>query len=100
MFENIHNERASGWCNLWLGQVLYGQNIFKDAIACYIKSVPVLHKLGDDEEEGKAYAWMSYLYEVTDNYDSSFHCSKKALLIRQKMSDDVCIANSLTNMGH
>ena len=100
MFENIHNERASGWCNLWLGQVLYGQNNFKDAIACYIKSVAVLHKLGDGEGEGKAYAWMSFLYEATGNYDSSFYCSTKALLIRQKMSDDVCIASSLINMGH
>ena len=100
IFENIHDERKAGWCNLWLGQVLYGQNNFKDAIECYRKSVPILEKFGDGEGEGKAYAWMSFLYEATGNYDSSFYCCNKSLMIRKEMSDDVCVAGALVNMGH
>ena len=100
IFENAHNERETGWSNLWLGQVLYGQNNFKGAIASYKESVPILEKFGDGEGEGKAYAWMSFLYEATGNYDSSFYCCNQSLMIRRKMSDDVCIAGALTNMGH
>ena len=100
MFENIHNERECGWCNLWLGQTLYGQNNFKDAMVCYLKSIPILEKFEDGEGEGKACAWMSFLNEATGNYDSSFYYCNKSLQIRKRMSDDVCIAGALKNMGH
>ncbi|MEO8862379.1 MAG: histidine kinase [Ginsengibacter sp.] len=100
MFDKIHNERETGWCDLWLAQVLYGQNDFKDAIACYWKSALMLEKSGDGEGEGKAYAWMSFLYEATGDYDSSFYCCNKSLMIRRKMGDDICIAGALVNMGH
>ncbi len=100
VFENRNNGREVGWCNLWLGQTLYGENNFKDAIACYIKSSPLLRKSGDGEGEGKVYAWMSFLYEAIGDYDSSFYYCNKSLQIREKMSDEVCIAGALVNMGH
>ncbi|MEP7231012.1 MAG: histidine kinase [Ginsengibacter sp.] len=100
MFDKMHKERETGWCHLWLGQVLYGQNDLKDAIACYRKSALILEKSGDGEGEGKAYAYMSFLYEATGDYDSSFYCCNKSLMIRSKMGDDICIAGALVNMGH
>jgi len=100
MFDQMHKERETGWCQLWLGQVLYGQNHLKDAIACYRKSALILEKSGDSEGEGKAYAYMSFLYEATGDYDSSFYCCNKSLMIRTKMGDDICIAGALVNMGH
>ena len=100
MFDNLHKERETGWCRLWLGQVLYGQNHLKDAIACYRKSALILEKYGDGEGEGKAYAFMSFLYEATGDYDSSFYCCNKSLMIRTQMGDDICIAGALVNMGH
>ena len=100
MFDKMHKERETGWCRLWLGQVLYGQNHLKDAIACYRKSALILEKSGDSEGEGKAYAYMSFLYEATGDYDSSFYCCNKSLMIRTKMGDDICIAGALVNMGH
>jgi tetratricopeptide (TPR) repeat protein len=99
-FDSIHNNNGLGWCNLWLGQTFYAENNFKDALACYKKSVHLLGKSGDGEGEGKVYAWMSFLYEGTGDYDSSFYYCTKSLMIRQKMSDNVCIAGALTNMGH
>jgi tetratricopeptide (TPR) repeat protein len=100
MFDKMHKERQMGWCCLWLGQVLYGQNHLKDAIAFYRKSALILEKSGDGEGEGKAYAYMSFLYEATGDYDSSFYCCNKSLMIRTKMGDDICIAGALVNMGH
>jgi hypothetical protein len=100
MFDKMHKERETGWCCLWLGQVLYGQNHLKGAIACYRKSALILEKCGDGEGEGKAYAYMSFLYEATGDYDSSFYCCNKSLMIRTKMGDDICIAGALVNMGH
>ncbi len=99
-FDSIHNELEFGWCKLWLGQTLYAGNNFTDAIASLKISLPILNKYGDGEGEGKAAAWLSFLYEARGDYDSSFYYCTKSLQIRRRMSDDVCIAGALTNMGH
>ena len=99
-FDTIHDELAFGWCKLWLGQTLYSENNFTGAIASLKISLPILAKYIDWEGEGKAAAWLSFLYEATGDYDSSFYYCNQSLQIRQKMSDDVCVAGSLTNMGH
>jgi Histidine kinase/Tetratricopeptide repeat len=98
-FEEIQSDFGLGWCNVWLAQSLYSQNNFSESIACYEKSIPFLEKLGDWEAEGKTWAWMAAIYSILGNYDSSFYYCSRSLLIRQKMSDHVCVANSLTNMG-
>ena len=100
MFENIHDDKGLGWCNLWLGQNLYSQNNFKEGITCLIRSLSFLEKLGDWEGKGKAWAWMGFMYTAMGEYDSSFEYLSKSLLIRQKMSDDMCVAASLTSMGN
>jgi Putative regulator of cell autolysis len=99
-FDSIHNEIEFGWCKLWIGQILYAGNNFTDAIASLKTSMPILAKYNDWEGEGKAAAWLSFLYEARGEYDSSFYYCTISLQIRQKMSDDVCIAGALTNMGH
>ena len=99
LFETIHSDFGLGWCNVWLAQTLHSQINFSESIACYKTSIPFLEKLGDWEGEGKAWSWMGAIYATLGNYDSSFYYCSKSLLIRQKMSDHVCVANSLTNMG-
>ncbi|MEJ7673125.1 MAG: tetratricopeptide repeat protein [Chitinophagaceae bacterium] len=100
MFENKGSDADIGWCNLWLGQTLYSQTRFTEAITRYRTSLPYLDKLRDAEGEGKAWAWMGFIYAAKGNYDSSFEYCSKSLLIRQKMGDGVCVAAALTNMGH
>ena len=99
-FDSIHNEIRFGWCKLWLGQTLYAENKFTDAIASLKTSLPILVKYADWEGEGKAAGWLSFLYEAKGEYDSSFYYCTMSLQVRQRMNDDVCVAGSLTNMGH
>jgi hypothetical protein len=58
--------------------------------------LPFSAKLGDGEGEGKAYAWMSFIRRQQVIMIAAFIVASKASwLIRQKMSDDVCIAVSM-----
>ncbi len=100
MFENIHSDWGVGWCNLWLGQTLYSENNFSEAIVFLLGSLSFLTKLNDYEGEGKAWAWLCFVYAATGNYDSSFYYSARSLQVRQKMSDTVCVAAALANIGH
>ncbi|GAC1423067.1 MAG: hypothetical protein NVS9B7_23270 [Flavisolibacter sp.] len=99
MYETLHSDFGLGWCYVWLGQALYSQNRFDEALACQRKSVYYLEKLGDWEGEGKAWAWMGMTYATLGNYDSSFYYCSKSLHIRQKMSDHACVVLSYINMG-
>jgi len=99
VFEIIHSDFGLGWCNIWLAQSLHHQINFSESLACYKRAIPFLEKLTDWEGQGKAWAWMGAIYATLGNYDSSFYYCSKSLLLRQKMSDHVCVANSLTNMG-
>ena len=58
-----------------------------------------LEKTGDWEGKGKAWAWIGMTYATLGNYDSSFYYSSKTLLLREKMSDHVCVVLSFINMG-
>jgi tetratricopeptide (TPR) repeat protein len=100
MFEALHSDFGLGWCYVWLGQALYVQYQFEEALACQRKSIYYLEKLGDWEGEGKAWAWMGTSYATLGNYDSSFYYCSKSLHIRQKMSDHACVVLSYINMGH
>jgi tetratricopeptide (TPR) repeat protein len=84
---------------IWLGQALYAQYQFEEALVCQRKSIYYLEKLGDWEGEGKAWAWMGMSYATLGNYDSSFYYCSKSLHIRQKMSDHACVVLSYINMG-
>ncbi len=99
MYDSLHNDFGLGWCNVWLGQSLYAQDNFEDALACQKKSIFFLEKLGDWEGEGKAWAWTGMTYATLGNYDSSFHYCSKSLNVRQKMSDHACVVLSYINMG-
>jgi len=99
MFEAIHNDFGMGWDNMWLGQAMYLQNNFHDALVCYERSVPFLNNKNDWEGEGKAWVWIGIIYATLGNYDSSFYYCSKSLLLRQKMSDHVCVTLSYINMG-
>ena len=99
MYEALRSDFGLGWCYVWLGQALYSQNQFDEALACQRKSIYYLEKLGDWEGEGKAWAWMGMSYATLGNYDSSFCYCSKSLYIRQKMSDHACVVLSYINMG-
>jgi tetratricopeptide (TPR) repeat protein len=99
LFESIHSYFGMGWCGVWLGQALYSQDNFEEALATDKKSVYYLDQLGDWEGQGKAWAWIGMIYTTLGNYDSSFYYSSKSLLIRQKMSDHACVVLSFINMG-
>jgi sensor histidine kinase YesM len=99
MYDSLHNDFGLGWCNVWLGQSLYGQDNFEEALASQKKSISYLEKLGDWEGEGKAWAWMGMTYATLGNYDSSFQYCSKSLNVRQKMSDHACVVLSYINMG-
>ncbi|MGZ4012454.1 MAG: tetratricopeptide repeat-containing sensor histidine kinase [Flavisolibacter sp.] len=100
MMEVLKSKKGIAWAHLWLGQALYSENKFKEAIANYRTAIQYLGDLNDLEGLGKAWAWMGFIYAATGNYDSSFEYCSKSLYIRQKMSDDVCVTAALTNMGH
>ena len=100
IFDSIHDKNRQGWCNLWIGQTLYSENRFTEALSFFTKSLTYLTVLDDHEGEGKAWAWMSFLYAATGDYEKSFEYCTKSLLMRQKMSDHVCVAASLANMGY
>lgn len=99
MFEALQSDFGMGWCNVWLGQSLYSQDNFDEALTCDKRSAFYLEKLGDWEGEGKTWAWIGMTYATLGNYDSSFYYSSKSLLIRQKMSDHACVVLSFLNMG-
>ena len=99
MYEELQSEFGLGWCNIWLGQALYSQDKFDEALACQKKSIFFLEKTGDWEGEGKAWAWIGMTYATLGNYDSSFYYCSKSLFIRQKMSDHACVVLSYINMG-
>src|SRR5664279_2263240 len=99
MYESLQSEFGLGWCNVWLGQALYSQDQFDEALACQKKSVFYLEKTGDWEGEGKAWAWIGMTYVRLGNYDSSFYYCSKSLFIRKKMSDHACVVLSYINMG-
>ena len=98
IYQNLNSD-GLGWCYLWLGQSLYYQNNFDESLACYFKALPFLDKTRDFEGEGKAWTWMAFIYAALGNYDSSFYYCSQSLLLRQRMSDHVCVTASLTNMG-
>jgi len=99
VFEKNESSFGLGWGNVWLGQALYSQNRFEASLSCYYKSLLYLDEAGYFEAEGKAWTWMAYIYATLGNYDSSlFYCSK-SLLLRQKMSDHVCVTASYANIG-
>ncbi|MBO9203838.1 MULTISPECIES: tetratricopeptide repeat-containing sensor histidine kinase [Niastella] len=100
MFEGLHNDKGLGWCNLWLGKVLYSENEFDNSLEYFKRSLDYLHRLNDWEGEGVAWGWMGFLYAAMGEYDSSFKYCNKSLAIRQEMSDHLCVAAALTNMGH
>ena len=99
MFRTLDNDLRLGWCYVWLAQALHSQINFRQALTCYKKAIPFLEKSGDWEGEGKTWAWMGSIYATLGNYDSSFYYCNQSLLLRKKMSDHVCVANSLVNMG-
>src|SRR5579871_906684 len=99
IYENINSVFGLGWANVWLGQALYFQSSFEESLKCYFKAMPFLDKMGDWEAKGKAWTWMAFIYATLGNYDSSFYYCSNSLLLRQKMSDHVCVTASLTNMG-
>lgn len=100
MFVSLRDENGLGWCNLWLGQTLYSENRFNEALTFFIKSISYLSKSDNREGLGKAWAWMSFTYAAAGDYETSFDYCKKSLLIREKMSDNVCVAASYANMGY
>jgi tetratricopeptide (TPR) repeat protein len=100
MFEAVHSDFGLGWGNVWLGQSLYSQDRFDEALACQKKSIFFLEKLGDWEGEGKVWAWTGMSYAALGNYDSSFYYCSKSLYVRQKMSDHACVVMSYINMGN
>ena len=44
MFEKTQNDFGIGWCNVWLGQALYNQDNFEEALACQKKSISIFGK--------------------------------------------------------
>jgi tetratricopeptide (TPR) repeat protein len=98
IYQNLNSDDL-GWCYVWLGQSLYYQNSFDESLDCYFKALPFLIKTGDLEAKGKAWTWMAFIYAALGNYDSSFYYCSQSLLLRQRMSDHVCVTASLTNMG-
>jgi tetratricopeptide (TPR) repeat protein len=99
IYEALQSDFGLGWCNIWLGQALYSQDKFDEALACQKKSIFFLEKTNDWEGEGKAWAWIGMTYATLGNYDSSFLYCSKSLFIRQKMSDHACVVLSYINMG-
>lgn len=99
IFEDLQNDYGLGWANVWLGQALYSQDNFEEALASDKKSITYLEKLGDWEGEGKTWSWIGMIYATLGNYDSSFYYSNKSLAIRKKMSDHMCVTLSFFNMG-
>jgi tetratricopeptide (TPR) repeat protein len=62
IFDSLHYTNDEGWCNLWIGQTLYSENDFNQSLAFFNKSLPYITQLNNSEGEGKAWAWMSFLY--------------------------------------
>jgi tetratricopeptide (TPR) repeat protein len=99
IFETIRSDFGMGWGNMWLGQAMYLQNNFHEALVCYERSVSFLKNKNDWEGEGKAWAWIGIIYATLGNYDSSFYYCSKSLVLRQEMSDYECVTLSYINMG-
>ncbi|HEX3166051.1 MAG TPA: histidine kinase [Chitinophagaceae bacterium] len=99
IFERLQSDFGMGWCYVWLGQSLYSQNKFDEALDCQKKSIFFFEKLDDREGEGKAWSWAGMTYATLGNYDSSFYYSSKSLMMRQKMSDHNCVVLSFINIG-
>lgn len=99
-FNHLNNDFGIGWNNTWLGQALYSQNRFNEAIACYHQSFYFLDKIGDWDGVAKGWAWMGGVYANLGYYDSSYFYCNKSLQIRQKMSDQSCVTYAFTNMGN
>ena len=100
LFERGPVDHGIAWCNLWITQTLFCENKFPEAFYYFAIAEPLMQKAGDWEGLGKAWAWVSFGYAALGDYDSSLIYSKKSLEIREKMNDQVCVAASLTNMGH
>jgi hypothetical protein len=100
LYEALQSDYGRGWCNVWIGQALYGQNKFDSAIFFQEKSVFYFEKTNDWEGEGKAWAWTGMTYATLGNYDSSFYYCSKSLVLRKKMSDHACVFHSYMNMGY
>jgi len=99
IYNTLNSDFGLGWCNVWLGQALFSQDKFDEALVCEKKSIFFFEKSDDWEGEGKAWAWMGMTYATLGNYDSSFYYCSKSLFIRQKMSDHACVVQALINMG-
>ena len=99
MFEALRSNFGIGWCNVWLGQALYSQDKFDEALECQKKSIVFFEKSDDREGEGKAWSWAGMTYAILGNFDSSFYYSSKSLFIRQEMSDHNCVVLSFINIG-
>ena len=66
----------------------------------YKRSVPFLQKSGEWDGEGKGICMDVFFVCNWVIMTAVFIIVVKGLLIRQKMSDDVCVAGALINMGH
>jgi tetratricopeptide (TPR) repeat protein len=100
IFEQLHYDKGIGWCNSWLGQNLFHQNEFKEAINFYRKALPYFDKTNDWEAQGKAWAWLGLLYTTVGEYEQGVFFAGQSLLKRKEMSDHSCVARSLTTMGN
>ncbi|MGC4036897.1 MAG: tetratricopeptide repeat protein [Chitinophagaceae bacterium] len=99
LFQQLNNDDGFGWSYIWLAQSLYSQNRFNESLYYYNKAIPYLNKTNNWEGKGKAWAWLAFVYATLGEYDSSFYYCSNSLLLRQRMSDHVCVAASITNMG-
>ena len=100
LFNSMKDETGIAWCNVWLGQALFSQNNFKEAFPLFHNSISLFAKSGNLEGEGKGWSMLGFFYNASGNYDSSFYCFSKSMAVRQTMKDEVCVAASLTHIGH
>jgi len=59
-------------------------------------ALPIFDSLHDTNDEGWCNLWIGQTLYSENDFD---YCTK-SLLIRQRMSDDVCVSASLANMGY
>jgi tetratricopeptide (TPR) repeat protein len=98
--EQKPDPKVPGWAWLYLGSVHYLKNDYKLAESDFEISDRYFKETGNEEGKGRLCAFKSILYAAMGNYKKGFEYCQSSLVLRMKMSDQVCILFSYSNFGN
>lgn len=82
-----------------LGNSLYYQDLYKQALEAYLKSLDMAVQINDSAYQAKIFNNIGNVFETQNDYAKAFGYLKKALDLKEKLKDKEGLSTSYNNMG-